>query len=45
MADGLEKSSKKLIDKYLKVKPVAQPTKKSNFSNYNQGAEAKEEFK
>jgi len=47
MADGLEKSSKKLIDKYLKIKPPTAATvpKKTNFPNYNQTQETKEEAK
>jgi hypothetical protein len=45
MADALEKSSKKLIDKYLKVKAPPATKKTSNYSNYNQNTENKEELK
>lgn len=44
MAESLEKSSKKLIDKYFKPKPATNK-KSNNSANFSQNAEPKEEFK
>ncbi len=46
MADALEKTTKKLIEKHLKPKTVSNTIKKGNsFNNYSQTPENKEEFK
>jgi len=45
MADSLEKTSKKLVDRYLRAKPAPVTKKSNNYTNYNQSTETKEEQK